>query len=94
MGCAGLGISPEDECCADYLEHLLTGRSYDHVTALHEIVQHETTQRFLRGDLSYLPPSDPVYCLQRDLFDFALVARLEDGQLVARREDVPPEATP
>ncbi len=88
MGNAGTEVSPDDEACADYLEHLLTGRAYDHVAALRRIIEHECTQKFLRADQAHFPPADPVYCLQRDLFDFVLAAKLEDGQLVARRVDV------
>jgi len=84
MGSAGKEVTPDDEACADYIEHLLTGRAYDHVAALHRIVEHECTQKFLRGDQPHYPPADPVYCLQRDLFNFVLVATLEDGLLVAR----------
>ncbi len=40
-------------------------------------------------NVSFPGPEDPVYCLQRDLFDFVLVAHEEEGQLVARRLDVP-----
>ncbi len=89
MGSAGQEASPEDEACADYLEHLLTGRPYDHVAALREVVAHEATQKFLRGDRAHYPPPDPIYCLQRDLFDFVMVAVQEGGRLVARRVDVP-----
>jgi 2-phosphosulfolactate phosphatase len=89
MGNAGQEVTPDDEACADYIEHLLTGRSYDHVTALQRVVGHECTQKFLRGDQPHYPPSDPVYCLQRDLFDFVLVATVEGEHLVARRLDVP-----
>ncbi len=89
MGSVGQEASPEDEACSDYLEHLLTGRPYDHVAALREVVAHEATQRFLRGDQAHYPPPDPIYCLQLDLFDFALVAAQEGGRLVARRVDVP-----
>ncbi|MEJ2207646.1 MAG: 2-phosphosulfolactate phosphatase [Anaerolineae bacterium] len=91
MGSAGLKPSPEDEACADYLEHLLTGRPYDHARALYEVVSHEATGKFLRGDQAHYPPADPIYCLQRDLFDFVLVAVQEEGRLVARRVDVPGE---
>lgn len=94
MGSAGRESTPDDEACADYVEHLLTGRPYDHVIALQRVVEHECTQKFLRGDQAHYPPADPIYCLQRDLFDFVLVARLEDGQLVARRLDVPEELAP
>jgi 2-phosphosulfolactate phosphatase len=84
MGSAGREVTPDDAACADYIEHLLTGRAYDHVAALHRIVEHECTRKFLRGDQPHYPPADPVYSLQRDLFDFVLVATLEDGLLVAR----------
>jgi 2-phosphosulfolactate phosphatase len=84
MGSAGKEVTPDDEACADYIEHLLTGRAYDHAAALQRIVEHECTQKFLRGDQPHYPPADPVYCLQRDLFDFVLMATMENGQLVAR----------
>jgi 2-phosphosulfolactate phosphatase len=90
MGNAGLDATPDDEGCADYIEHLLTGRPYDHTATLQRIVKHECTQKFLRGDQSHYPPSDPIYCLQRDLFDFAIVVGQEAGHLVARRQDCPP----
>jgi 2-phosphosulfolactate phosphatase len=88
MGAGGQGMTPDDEMCADYIEHLLTGGPYDHATALKRIVEHECTRKFLRGDRAHFPPADPVYCLQRNLFNFALVATQENGQLVARRVDV------
>jgi len=76
----GLGIrsrlmAPEDEHCCDYIESLLTeGRRYDHVAACKDILNNETSRKFLRGDKAYLPREDPLICLQRDLFDFALRA--------------------
>jgi 2-phosphosulfolactate phosphatase len=89
MGSRGEERTPDDESCADYLEHLLTGRAYNHATALRQIVAHECTQKFLRADQAHYPADDPIYCLQRDLFDFVLIARLEHGRLVARRVGVP-----
>ncbi len=91
MGAGGLEPTPEDKACADYLAHLLTGHPYDHIAALRRIVEHESTQKFLRGDQPHFVPTDPFYCLQRDVFDFALVATLQNGQLIARRVDVPKE---
>jgi 2-phosphosulfolactate phosphatase len=67
-------IAPEDEWCVRYLSHLLGNGSYDHNEALREIVFHKTTQRFLRRDETYFPPEDPLICLQRDVYDFALRA--------------------
>ncbi len=88
MGNAGREKTPDDEGCASYLEHLLTGTPYSHAAALQQIVEHECTQKFLRGDRDRCPPADPVYCLQRDLFDFCLRAQLEGDLLVARRVGV------
>ena len=88
MGDNATQVTPEDERCADYIEHLLMGTPYDHIAALQEIIQHECAQRFLRRDQVHFPPEDPLYCLQRDLCDFVLLAGLEDGRLVARRVEV------
>ena len=88
MGDSGQTSTPDDEACADYIEHLLSGKAYDPAAVLRQVVEHECCQKFLRGDQPHFPPTDPVYCLQRDLFDFVLVAALEDGQLVARRQSI------
>ena len=70
--------APEDEACADYLEHLLTGRPYDPVSTLKGIVFQPTAQKFIAGSKPYLPREDPLFCLQRDLFDFVLLARRKE----------------
>lgn len=75
MGIRSTEPAPEDERCGDYIASLLSGAPYDHLAAVAEIVGHETAQKFLRGDKAYLPREDPLLCLQRDLFDFALEAR-------------------
>lgn len=87
MGSRGAAHSPEDEGCADYLEHLLKGRPYDHLKSLKHIVFHEAAQKFIRGDKPYLPREDPLICLQRDLFNFVLIAGREDGLVVVTRRD-------
>jgi len=79
MGSRGMTRSPEDEGCADYLAHLLTGSPYDHLRALKQIIFNEAAQKFIRRDKVHLPPEDPLLCLQRDLFDFVLIAQKEDG---------------
>ena len=65
----------EDEACADYLEHLLTGTPYDSVRAFKDIVFQQTAQKFIQGTREYLPKEDPVFCLQPDLFDFVLMVK-------------------
>jgi 2-phosphosulfolactate phosphatase len=49
MGDGGRETTPDDEHCADYIEHLLGGRHYDHIAALREIVGHRCTTKFLDG---------------------------------------------
>ena len=73
--------APEDEACADYIEHLVTGKPYDAIDALRRIVFQVTAQKFLVGGKEYLPREDPIFCLQRDLFDFVLKVRKEGDLL-------------
>ena len=81
-------IAPEDEWCGRYIAHLLGSSQYDHMQALREIVYHETAQKFLRGDVSYFPAEDPLLCLQRDLYDFALRAEREKGLVTVKKVDL------
>lgn len=75
----------EDETCADYLEHLLMSASYDHMQAIMQCANNPFIQRGLRGELDYLPPQDILLCLQRDLFDFVLIAEKRDGLIQVKR---------
>jgi 2-phosphosulfolactate phosphatase len=74
--------APEDEACADYIEHLLSGKPYDPVRSLRDVVFQATAQKFIEGGKKYLPREDPIFCLQRDLFDFVLIAKRKEGELV------------
>jgi 2-phosphosulfolactate phosphatase len=85
MGERALKPAPEDEACADYLEHLLTGKAYDPVETLKNILFQPTAQKFIQGKKPYLPREDPVLCLQRDLFDFVLTVRRQGEELVVVR---------
>jgi 2-phosphosulfolactate phosphatase len=84
MGIRLMEKAPEDEYCGDYIESLLSGKPYDHIEALNQILSHETARKFLRGDKPYLPPEDPVICVQRNLFPFALRAE-RVGSIIAAR---------
>lgn len=79
--------TPEDEFCGDYMEHLLTGRPYDHVAALDAILSDESAQKFLRGDKAWYPREDVVYCLQRDSLNCVLRATSENGHVIVRKVD-------
>ena len=83
MGSRGLRKSAEDEACADYIESLVTGAPYDHIMHLREIISDEICLKFTRGGKPYLPPEDPIFCLQRDLFDFAITVKERGGLLLA-----------
>jgi len=85
MGERGLKEAPEDEACADYLEHLLTGKSYDAVRTFQRVVFHPSAQKFLMGTKEYLPREDPVFCLQRDLFHFVLCVEKAGDLLEVRK---------
>ncbi len=84
MGSRGKVPSPEDEACADLIEHLITGSPYDHIEAIESIMFHESTKKFLRGTKAYLPREDPVFCLQKNIFDFVLIARKKNGVMEAK----------
>ena len=73
MGHAGEIPTPEDEQCASYIQSLLYPASpYDHPGTLAEILSHESAQKFLRGDKGHFPATDVTWCLQRDIFPFAM----------------------
>ena len=81
MGARAQKKAVEDEACADYLEHLLTGTPYDPIKVFKDIAFEKTAQRFIQGATEYLPKEDPVFCLQPDLFDFVLTVKRVENQL-------------
>jgi 2-phosphosulfolactate phosphatase len=87
MGFEGVERSVEDERCGDYLEHLLTGSPYDHMAALWECMNEPSIAKSLNGDHSYRSREDIILALQRDIFDFALVGGLANGQVRVTRVD-------
>jgi 2-phosphosulfolactate phosphatase len=88
MGIRSERPAPEDEWCGAYIESLLCGKPYDHVEAMRQILNHESAQKFLRGDKPYLPKEDAAICIQRDLFDFALRAEPHNDLILARKVTV------
>jgi 2-phosphosulfolactate phosphatase len=94
MGDRAMRKAAEDEACADYLEHLLTGRMYDPASVFMDVVFQETAQKFIQGKRPYLPKEDPIFCLQRDLFDFVLGVRYSDGTLEVFKIEGPSQCPP
>jgi 2-phosphosulfolactate phosphatase len=81
--------APEDDWCARYIAHLLGVGQYDHSQALREIVFSQTAQRFLSAAEPEFPPEDPVLCLQRNIFDFALRVRRDKNSVTIRKAGNP-----
>ena len=88
MGFEGVRPSIEDERCADYLEHLLIGSPYDHLQAIWDCMRDADIAASLRGEHDYRPREDIILALQRDILDFAMIGRLEDGHVRVTRRDI------
>ncbi len=80
--------APEDNWCARYIAHLLGKGEYNHDQAMREIIFNKTAQRFLGADETNFPPEDPVLCLQRNVYNYALIAQLEDGAVIIHKKDI------
>ncbi|HEX7676826.1 MAG TPA: 2-phosphosulfolactate phosphatase [Thermoanaerobaculia bacterium] len=85
MGLQGESRSVEDEGCADYLQHLLTGTPYDHLATVWHCLNDPFIAKSLRGERPHMPREDVIVVLQRDVFDFSLVGRREGARVVVRR---------
>jgi 2-phosphosulfolactate phosphatase len=81
--------APEDNWCARYIAHLLGKGEYNHDQAMREIVFSRTAQRFLRADEAKFPPEDPVLCLQRNVYNYALIAQREHNAVIIRKKEIP-----
>jgi 2-phosphosulfolactate phosphatase len=88
MGFQATEKSVEDERCADYIEHLLTGHPYDHLSAVWNYLTDPYVATRLRGEVAYVPREDVVLAIQRDLFHFVMVGRPAGPYVVVRRIDV------
>lgn len=78
-------IAPEDEWCARYIAHHLAAAEYNHLQALREIIFHQTTQKFMRGNSSHFHPEDPILCLQPDIYNFVLRAERRANEMVVKK---------
>jgi len=63
-------------------------KPYDHLQAISDCLDDPEIAASLRGEHDYRPKEDIVLALQRDLFDFVMVGRLEDGHVRVTRQDV------
>ncbi len=77
--------APEDDWCARYIAHLLGVEEYNHNQALREIVFGQTAQRFLSSDEPKFPPEDPILCLQRNVYGYALGVKHENNLVLIHK---------
>ena len=89
MGWEAVESAPEDEGCAKYILHLLGAGDYDHHQAMNEIIFNHNTQKFLGEEMTHYPKEDPILCLQRDIYDFVLMAKKDGDRVIA--EKIPSE---
>jgi 2-phosphosulfolactate phosphatase len=75
MGTEAKKKAVEDECCGDYIEHLLNNKAYDHVAAILECIHDPWIAKGLRGERPQMPREDIILSLQRDLFDFVMIGQ-------------------
>ena len=76
------GWGAEDEACADYLEELLQGKTPDPEPFLERVCQSRTGLMFQDPDKAELPFEDLQYCLDVNRFDFSMLVRKDNYQLV------------
>ena len=88
MGFEGIRPSIEDERCADYLQHLLVGTPYDHLQTVWDCMEDPDIAASLRGEHDYRPREDIILALQRDVLDFVMIGRPEEGHVRVTRRDV------
>jgi 2-phosphosulfolactate phosphatase len=88
MGFEGVRPSIEDEWCAEYLQRLLIGTSYDHLQAVWECMHDPDIAASLRGEHDYRLREDVILALQRDVLDFVMIGDLEGGHVRITRRDV------
>lgn len=84
MGFRGMRKCVEDECCADYIEHLLTNKPYDHTAAIWECLRDPMIAASLRGERPHLPAADVILALQRDLFNFVMVGQPAEDSVIVK----------
>jgi 2-phosphosulfolactate phosphatase len=80
--------APEDDWCARYIAHLLGAGEYNHNQALREILFSQTAQRFLNANEPKFPPEDPVLCLQRDVYGYALGVRRQNNSVIIHKTEI------
>ena len=88
MGFEGVRPSIEDEWCAEYLQRLLIGTSYDHLQAVWECMHDPDIAASLRGEHDYRPREDVILALQRDVLDFVMIGDLEGGHVRITRRNI------
>ena len=82
MGLEGRERSDEDDLCAEYLEALLTGRTFDVQGIRDKLRRSPYSARFFDPAKPWSPPTDFFLCTEIDRFNFAVrAARLGEHRV-------------
>jgi 2-phosphosulfolactate phosphatase len=87
MGSEAIARSDEDELCALHLRNRLEGRPGNPAAVRDVILAGGDVLRFHDPTRPYLNEKDVEIALDVDRYDFAIRVTMEDGLLMARRED-------
>ena len=86
MGNAGTSSAEEDLLCAEYIRTLLKGESDPWIDEKLLALKDTAGKKFFDHRQSEVFPEEDFWmCIKRDLFDFVIVSRKEDGVRVNRR---------
>ena len=84
MGLEATIRSDEDEQCALFIRNLLQGRRPDIESVKKLVLSGEEAQKYGNPETPHWPVQDLDFCLDVDLFQFALKIEKEEGLLVCR----------
>jgi 2-phosphosulfolactate phosphatase len=82
------GLGDEDRACADYLEALMLGQSFDRAGMIERVRASRAAQKFKDPRRPQFSPADVDYAVAVDRFPFAMVVRYEGERAVMRPAEV------
>ncbi len=86
MGNAGTSSAEEDLLCAEYIRTLLKGESDPWIDAKLPALKDTAGKKFFDPKQNEVFPEEDFWmCIKRDLFDFVIVSKKEDGMTVNRK---------
>ena len=81
------GWGDEDIACADLLEALILGESFDPDSIIRRVVESRSGKHYNDPDHPIFPASDLELALQIDKFDFFMEVDYKGGNFLMRKKD-------